>query len=140
MNNEKQIEKIDNVGTTMRTTFDQTMDCTIDCVSEILNNSTNKLPKNVERCINCTCDHSSAIFTLTLNKYQDNMIRLSSRRRIRIIMFQDVPTENISVSIINGEEHKQKLLFRLISLNPISSIEKYLPEIIKSMIDILDKT
>ena len=117
------------------------MDPVVDRVSDIINKYTNELPKGIERHIKCNSEHSNTIFTVTLLKYaSDDHMYLSSRRRIHIIMFQDIPTGNISVSVINGENHKQKILYRLISLNPITSIEKYLPTIIESMIKILDKT
>lgn len=116
------------------------MEHAVDQVSEIINKYTNKLPKNIERHIKCNSEHSNTIFTVTLLKYaSDDHMYLSSRRRIHIIMFQDIPTGNISVSIINGEDHKQKILYRLISLNPVTSIEKYLPTIIESMIKLLEK-
>ena len=117
------------------------MDHAVDRVSDIINKCTNELPKGIERHIKCSSEHSNTIFTVTLLKYaSDDHMYLSSRRRIHIIMFEDIPTGNISVSVINGENHKQKILYRLISLNPITSIEKYLPTIIESMIKILDKT
>lgn len=117
------------------------MDHVVDRVSDIINKYTNELPKGIERHIKCNSEHSNTIFTVTLLKYaSDDHMYLSSRRRIHIIMFEDIPTGNISVSVINGENHKQKILYRLISLNPITSIEKYLPTIIESMIKILDKT
>ena len=117
------------------------MDHVVDRVSDIINTYTNELPKGIERHIKCNSEHSNTIFTVTLLKYaSDDHMYLSSRRRIHIIMFEDIPTGNISVSVINGENHKQKILYRLISLNPITSIEKYLPTIIESMIKILDKT
>ena len=117
------------------------MDHVVDRVSDIINTYTNELPKGIERHIKCNSEHSNPIFTVTLLKYaSDDHMYLSSRRRIHIIMFEDIPTGNISVSVINGENHKQKILYRLISLNPITSIEKYLPTIIESMIKILDKT
>lgn len=120
--------------------FEPSMDYVVDIVSDIINNSTNMLPKNIERHIKCSCEHLNTIFTITLLKYaSDDHMYLSSRRRIHIIMFQDAPTGNISVSIVNGEAHKQKILYRLISTNPITSIEKYLPTIINSMIEILNK-
>lgn len=141
MDIKEQIEKMDSniYGVSLAPTL-PIMDYIIDRVSDILSNSTNELPKNIERHIKSNCEHSNAMFTLTLLKYSnDEHMYLSARRKIHIIMFQDVPTGNISVSIINGEEHKQKILYRLMSLNPITSIEKYLPTIINSMIDILNK-
>ena len=114
------------------------MDFTIDSTTEIIEDSTNKLPENIERHIKCECDHLNAMFTITLLKYKDDEhMYLLGRRRIHIIMFQDAPTGNISVCIINGEEHKSKILYRLISVNPVPSLEKYLPRIIESMIKIL---
>ena len=116
------------------------MDHVVDRVSDIINTYTNELPKGIERHIKCNSEHSNTIFTVTLLKYaSDDHMYLSSRRRIHIIMFEDIPTGNISVSVINGENHKQKILYRLISLNPITSIEKYLPTIIESMVKILEK-
>ena len=116
------------------------MDHVVDRVSDIINTYTNELPKGIERHIKCNSEHSNTIFTLTLLKYaSDDHMYPSSRRRIHIIMFQDIPTGNISVSIINGEDHMQKILYRLISLNPVTSIEKYLPTIIESMVKILEK-
>ena len=116
------------------------MDHVVDRVSDIINKYTNELPKGIERHIKCSSEHSNTIFTVTLLKYaSDDHMYLSSRRRIHIIMFEDIPTGNISVSVINGENHKQKILYRLISLNPITSIEKYLPTIIESMVKILEK-
>lgn len=116
------------------------MDHLVDRVSDIINTYTNELPKGIERHIKCSSEHSNTIFTVTLLKYAgDDHMYLSSRRRIHIIMFEDIPTGNISVSVINGENHKQKILYRLISLNPVTSIEKYLPTIIESMVKILEK-
>lgn len=117
------------------------MDHVVDRVSDIINKYTNELPKGIERHIKCNSEHSNTIFTVTLLKYyaSDDHMYLSSRRRIHIIMFQDISTGNISVSIINGEDHVQKILYRLISLNPVTSIEKYLPTIIESMIKLLEK-
>ena len=116
------------------------MDHVVDRVSDIINTYTNELPKCIERHIKCNSEQSNTIFTVTLLKYaSDDHMYLSSRRRIHIIMFQDIPTGNISVSIINGEDHMQKILYRLISLNPVTSIEKYLPAIIESMVKILEK-
>ena len=132
---------IDNIYNMKISDSELIMENLINHVSDILNNSTHSLPHNMERQIRCSCEHSNAIFTVTLLKYaSDDHMYLSSRRRIHIIMFEDIPTGNISVSVINGENHKQKILYRLISLNPITSIEKYLPTIIESMIKILDKT
>lgn len=140
MDIKEQVEKVDVSSIYGLSLFEPSMDYVVDIVSDIINNSTNMLPKNIERHIKCSCEHLNALFTITLLKYSsDDHMYLSSRRRIHVIMFQDAPTGNISVSIVNGEDHKQKILYRLISTNPITSIEKYLPTIINSMIEILNK-
>lgn len=116
-----------------------TIDSLVDIVSTVIDTSMEKLSKNHSHHVMCCCDHSTALISLSLLKYRDNdHTYLSAKRTIHIIMFQDIPSRNISVSIINGENHKQKILYRVISMDPSISVEKYLTSIIDSMIKILE--
>ena len=97
------------------------------------------LPNNIIRHVSTTSDHSTAIVTLTFMKYRDSeFIHLENRRRIHIIMFQDIPSGNISITITNGEEHGQRIIFRCLRVDPSTSIKKYLPSIMESMVKILN--
>lgn len=92
--------------------------------------------KDIEKSVIVVEDTTSAVITLTFIKNTDESI--SCYRRINIIMFQHIGSGDISYSIINGEEHGMKIIFKNISKNPIKSVDKYLPTIMGSMINMLN--
>ena len=63
-----------------------------------------------------------------------------NHRVLNFFIVQNINTTYICVIISSGEENGLKILFDSINKYPSASLEKYLPSIVKSTVNILKKT
>ena len=114
-----------------------TVQLVADTIRKIINDKFNTLPSSAYVMSHIEGKNNDDQWSLTLSFALSNEIL--NEKVLNFLVIQDIKTRDIATIITTGEKEGMRILYKSITKYPIPSINKYLPNIISSSIDILIK-